>query len=129
MKTQVIWEGKTITISSRHIGIDTPQWSHGYKKHHFKITVECDGRKFTEDYWQPDQKMTVRGLREVLECCCSDAISGDMSIDDFQSEFGYEKASELIRVYNACKSTLGKFKYLFIDPYELSNYLREKYDI
>lgn len=129
MKTSIEFEGKTITISSRHIGIDTPEWAHGYKKHHFKVTVECDGRKFTADYWQTDSKMKVSGLRQVLETLCSDAIAGDQSIDDFQSEFGYEKASELIRMYNGCKKTLENFKDLFVNPYELGYYLIEKYGL
>ncbi len=129
MKTEVVWKGKTLIVSSRHIGIDTPEWAHGYKKHHFKVTVECDGRKFTEDYWQPDSKMKVSDLRQVLETLCSDAIAGDQSIDDFQSEFGYEKASELIRTYNGCKKTLENFKDLFVNPYELGDYLRERYDL
>lgn len=39
MKTSIEFESKTITISSRHIGIDSPEWAHGYKKHHYKVKV------------------------------------------------------------------------------------------
>ena len=129
MKTNIEWNGKTIQVSSRHIGIDTPSWDGGCKKHHFKIMVECDGNKFTEDFWQPDEKMSVRGLRGVLENLCMEATYGDMSIDDFNSELCYEKVSECIKAYNGCKETLEHFKDLFINPYELGEYLREIYDL
>lgn len=91
MKTKTEWNGKDIQVSSRHIGIDTPSWGGGCKKHHFKIMVECDGNKFTEEFWQSDDKMSVRGLRGVLENLCMEATYGDMSIDDFNSELCYEK--------------------------------------
>lgn len=129
MKASLNWNGKAIIVSSRHVGIDSPTWAHGHKKHHFKITVECGGRKFTEDYWQPDEKMSVPRLREVLDTLCRDATYGDMSIDDFQSEMCYEKVSECIEAYKGCKKTFENFKDLFIDPYELSNYLIEKYNL
>ena len=129
MKTEVVWKGKTLIVSSRHIGFDTPAWGGGYKKHHFKITIECNGRKFTEDYWQPDEKMKVGDLRQVLETMCMDATYGDMSIDDFNSELCYEKASECIKAYNGCVRQLNEFKDMFIDPYELGDYLREKYGL
>lgn len=129
MKTKIYWQGKVIVISSRHICIDTPAWGGGYKKHHYKIMVECDGREFTSNYWMPDAKMSVRGLREVLETLCLDATYGDMTIDKFNEELCYEKVSECIKAYNGCKETLENFKNIFIDPHELGNYLREKYDI
>lgn len=129
MKTKIEWNGKTIQVSSRHIGIDTPSWGGGYKKHHFKITVEYGGRKFTEDYWQPESKMKVSDLRQVLETMCMDATYGDMSIDDFNSELCYEKVSECIKAYNGCVRQLNEFKDMFIDPYELGDWLREKYDL
>ncbi len=60
MKTKVEFEGKVIEISSRHVGIDTPAWGGGNKKHHYKIVVRCEGKEFTEDYWCPDAKIYVR---------------------------------------------------------------------
>lgn len=129
MKTNIEWNGNAIQVSSRHICIDTPIWGGGHKKHHFKITVECDGKKFTEDFWQADEKMSVIGLREVLENLCMDATYGDMSIDDFNSELCYEKVSECIRAYNGCKNTLEHFKEMFINPYKLGEFLRDKYDL
>lgn len=66
MKTKIEWDGNAIQVSSRYIGIDTPSWGGGHKKHHFNITVECDGKKFKEDFWQNEYKMSARGLVEVI---------------------------------------------------------------
>ena len=129
MKTKIEWNGKAIIVSSRHIGIDTTSWGGGYKKHHYKITIACDEKNFTSDYWTPDAKMNIRGLREVLEMLCMDATYGDMTIDEFNSELCYEKVSECIKAYNGCKEILENFKSLFINPYDLGDYLREKYEI
>lgn len=129
MKTKIEFKGNVITISSRHIGTDIPACGGGYKKHHFKIEMECNGRKFKTDWWQPENKMKVCDLRSCLETLCMDSTYGDMTIDEFNSELCYEKVSECIKAYNGCKEILEYFKDLFINPYELGDYLREKYDI
>lgn len=130
MKTKIEFEGITIEISSRHIGFDTPAWG-GNKKHHFKIKVSVPysvvTRDYITDYWQSGEKMKVGDLRSVLETLCSDATYGDMTIDDFNEELCYEKVSECIKAYNGCKETLNAFKNMFINPYKLGDYLREKY--
>lgn len=129
METKIEWQGKAITISSHHIGIDTPAWGGGYKKHHFRIEVECNEKKFKTDWWQSGEKMKVDNLRSCLETLYMDATYGDMTIDEFNEELCYDKVSECIKAYNGCKETLGHFKDLFIDPDALGEYLREKYDI
>lgn len=65
MKTKIGFNGKTIEVSSRHIGYDYPAWADGYKKHHFKIKMGDP--------------------RSVLETLCSDASYGDRTIDEFNS--------------------------------------------
>lgn len=129
MKTKIEWQDKVIEVSSKHLGIDIPAWSRGYKKHHYKVTIECEGKSFSEDFWCNDAKLSVRNLRESLENICMDATYGDLSIDDFNAELCYESVSECIRAYNGCKRILENFKDMFIDPYKLGDYLREKYDI
>ena len=129
MNTKIEWDGNVIQVSSRYIGIDTPSWCDVHKKHHFNITVECDGKKFMEDFWQNEEKMSARDLMEVLENLCMDATYGDMSIDDFNSRLCYDKVSECIRAYNCCKTTMEHFKEMFINPYRLGDFLREKYDL
>lgn len=129
MKTKLEFQGREITISSRHKGIDEPFWSKGYKKHHFGIKVECDGKSFTADYWQKDREMTLRNLLSCLEILCSDATYGDMDIDDFAEELCYEKVTECIRAYKACRKTFEDFQKLGLDPDELGDYLMVTYDL
>lgn len=129
MKTKIEWDGKTIQVSSRYIGYDNPVWGGGYQKQHFKITVECEGRKFTEDYWQPNRRMTESDLVQVLEMLCSDAFYGDMTIDEFQQELCYGKVSECIQSYNGCVKTLANFKSMYVNPFKLGDYLRETYNL
>ena len=132
MRTNIEWKGRTIEVSSRYVGFDTP-FCGGRKRNHFEILVSvpyCYGRRaFISDFWQNDKKMKVTTLREALEIFCSDATSGDMTVEDFKDEFGYEDAEQLFKVYNGCKEVLVNFRHLDLDPYELGNYLREKYDI
>lgn len=129
MKTRLQFQGKEIIISSRHKGVDAPAWPKGYKKHHFGIKIECGGESFTADYWQPNREMKLRDLLSCLELLCSDATYGEMGIDDFAVELCYEKVTECLRAYKACRKTFDGFQKLGIDPYELGDYLRETYDL
>ena len=126
MRTKIEWNGKTIEVSSRYVGYDTP-FCGGYRKHHFKVTVavqyEGGQRGYISDYWQPEKKIRPYDLRCALECYCSDATSADMSVQDFSEEFGYKNTEKCFRVYNACREALVNFKHMGIDPYELGNYL------
>lgn len=45
----------------------------------------------------------------------ADAYNNTRDLDDFASEFGYEKISECIRAYKACKAQAEKVKRLFTD--------------
>lgn len=106
-----------------------PRMGGEYKKHHFKIEVEYNGRSFKTDYWQPSAKMKVGDLRSCLEMQCMDATYGDLTIDEFYRTLCYENVYECLKAYNGCKETLECFKNLFINPYELGDYLREKYNL
>ena len=132
MRTKVKWNNRTIEVASRYVGFDTP-FCGGRKKHHFVITVSVESntclRQFSSGFWQGEKKMRVMDLREALECFCSDATSGDMTVEDFKDEFGYEDSTQLLRTYNACKEVLHCFRFMKLDPYGLGNYLREKYEI
>ena len=66
------------------------------------------------------------GLKFAFRCFIDDAISGTYDLDAFQEEFGYEKASECIRVWRACQSQLSKAAAIgFPEPdlYEVINEL------
>ena len=53
--------------------------------------------------------------------------AGDMDIDEFSSEFGYEQVSECIRAHKGCQNTSKKLSLLGIEGaelYTISNALR-----
>ena len=127
MKTKLEFHGREITISSRHKGIDEPLWSKGYKKHHFRIKVECDGKSFTADYWQLYREIKLQELLFCFEMLCSDATYGEMDREEFERELCYEKVTECIKAHKACRETFDNFQKLGIDHNELGDYLRETY--
>lgn len=130
MKTTIKFQGRRITISSRHFSIEAPAWVNGQKKRHYKITVECGGKKLVADYWQPGENLTLWDLRSCLKTVCNYATYGNMPIEDFSAKFCYDdRVSECTRAYNSCVEALGQFQEMSIDPYKLGDYLREKYDL
>ena len=70
--------------------------------------------------------------RTALTCLVEDAIAGDMDIDEFVAEFGYEgeKVSKILRIYNACRAEKEKLIALLRCPmdslYDLVNALTEE---
>ena len=134
MATTINYNGTAILLSSRFVGEDYPKWSKGYKKVHHKITVKTDRASHTFDFWNNDRnghRMSAHDLVEAFEMFLSDGISYDNSrdIDDFAAEFGYEKVSDLLDAWNGCKAAFEAWKEFSIDPYDLSNWLCEKYDL
>lgn len=91
-----------------------------------KRTKKVYGKEF------PDLELRNSELREALTCFVDDALAGDMDIDEFASEFGYEgeKISKVLRIYNGCKEAKEKLLNLLNCPvnrlYDLINALREE---
>lgn len=134
MATTINYNGTAIRLSSRFVGEDYPKWSKGFKKVHHKITVKTDRASHTFDFWNNDRnghRMSAQNLVEAFEMFLSDGISYDNSrdIDDFAAEFGYEKVSDLLDAWNGCKAAFEAWEEFSIDPYDLDNWLREKYDL
>lgn len=134
MATTINYNGTAIRLSSRFVGEDYPTWSKECKKMHHKITVKTDSASHTFDFWNNDRhghKMLAKDLVEAFEFFLSDGIAyaNSRDIDDFASEFGYTKVSECLKAYNGCKEACEAWKNFYIDPYDLDNWLREKYDI
>ncbi len=79
------------------------------------------------DYLGDKNKLDDAGLKDAFECFVSDAIAGDMDIDEFHSDFGYEKVSESTKVHKGCVNAKKQFEALGIDLdelYELDEMLR-----
>ena len=69
----------------------------------------------------------------ALYCFVSDALSGEMSLDEFYEEFGYKdsemKVSQIIAIHEACKTNAKKVRALIgeADIYDLINDLSERF--
>ena len=94
-------------------------WANGYCNKYF-LELNYNGKKYGFDYCgsiadfeanKPLDKMNA------LYCVLSDADAYDstQNIDDFAAEFGYEKVSELLKAYRACKKTSEALHEIFTD--------------
>ena len=79
------------------------------------------------DYLGDKNKLDDAGLKDAFECFVSDAIAGDMDIDEFHSDFGYEKVSECLAAHKGCVKAKAQFEAFGIGTdklYELGEMLR-----
>lgn len=134
--TTIDYNGTDIELSSRYVGKDSPPWETDNDPiHHHKVSVKIGSKKHTFDYWsglahyKSSTVMSDIAMIEAFDFFLTDCTMADQSIDDFQSELGFQKASECIRTYNACKESLEAWKQFYIDPQEIENWIREKYNL
>lgn len=80
----------------------------------FNITLSYNQQSITFDY-QCNTTMTEPTKKDCLYCLLMDSSSYEYceNIDDFASEFGYEKVSECIEAFNGCKKNYQKLHKLF----------------
>ena len=124
--------GKLVVLSYKYIG-DAQPWGQKYWKSHFKVTVQvydsvedkaCRKAKF--DFYQPNNDMNDDDLLDAMRCFMSDAMSGDMSFEEFRREFGYTSSLRAHNVLRSCQSAAKKLRELFpeeTDLYEISECL------
>ena len=60
--------------------------------------------------WLSGRKQAAPPLADVLDCILSDARVGDMTLEDFEYEFDYKKASECIAAWNGCRENGAKIR-------------------
>lgn len=124
----------SFTVTANYTGSKPAQWGDGNENwNHHKITVKNKdtGRQASFDFWASITNPELRTQYDVLNafyCFVSDAVSGLMDIDDFQSEFGYEKDSECIKAYKGCQKAAAQMERIYDgDLYNLLNALAEDY--
>ena len=126
---EIIYKDNVITLSNEYQGIAKP-WG-DYEKHHFVVYVDVDEHHAWFDFYTPNGGLDDDAEIEALYYFLQDGISYNnaQDIDDFQSEFGYTKVSECLKVYNGCKAAWEKWQEFGIDPYDLANWLQEEYNL
>ena len=82
------------------------------------------------DWQQGKQSMDKNEIIGAFYCFLGDAHTGNMSLEEFLREFGYEYNRESVRIYNACKRSLDKMENLGIfesEIVDMLNEIQEKY--
>ena len=130
MGTKINYKGTEIKLSSKRQGVAYP-WGEKYQKEHHRIFVRVGDLRTQFEFYCNTSEMKPQDLREAFYFFLGDGIAykNANDIDDFQSEFGYEDVSECKKVYEGCKRAWYKWEDFGIDPYNLSNWMQEKYDL
>lgn len=115
-----------IEASVKHVGAEI-KWGHTKQKHRVKVFFA------SFDYWAPEKIDSVQDLAQAVSCFFSDALAYAQAddIDDFMYNFGYEKPSEALKAYNACKSTFEDAQSMGYGESEICdilNYLSEEWE-
>lgn len=128
---EINYNGNIIELSSEYKGTAKP-WG-DYEKHHFVVYVDVEDGHAWFDFYCNNGGLSDDDEIEAFYCFLSDGIAYDNArdIDDFQSEFGYTKASELLKAYNGCKEAWDKWQEIGggINAYYLSNWLQKTYNL
>ena len=92
-----------------------------------KETITFDFYGSIIDQREQKKKLSINDLIYCFYLLLSDAISGEMDVDDFQNEFGYTSVKECLRVHRACKDQLHKANIILngYDLYDTINDLQE----
>jgi len=119
---------KGIKFKCKQVDKKECPWAEGYRPH-WKLYFSYGGKRVSFDFWSNIYNETPKKLVS-LEMILSDALSGLYTIDEFFAELGYEKVSEGLRAYRACRKIAEKIKKWLkcrddADLYTLANAIRE----
>lgn len=133
MKLRVL--NKVLEVSAEYCGI-VKKWNS--QMHKFNIEVKSatatETFKFFMGLGRNPKFEKDEDFADVLYAVFSDAFNyldaGD--IDDFQSAFGYTKASEMLEAYNGCRMVYTQVRNLGFEDNDLLHaldYLVEHYNV
>lgn len=122
---------KLLFAKTTYVGESKP-WGDKYVKKHHYVILKCDDDdvQVEFDYYCNEQYLKPKDVANAVWCLAMDATSyaNATDIDDFASEFGYDKVSRAIEVYNACKKSYDDLCKFGFDVFDFCNWLQEKYD-
>ena len=130
MATTINYNGTEIIISANYVD-DAKPWGDYVKRHH-EVEVTIGDEAISFDFYCNDYDLDEKGLREAFYFFLSDGIAyaNAQDIDDFDSEFGYDKVSALLKAWHGCKDAYEKWQgFSGIDIYDLCNWMQDEYDI
>ena len=128
------YKGLTLTLSPK--GAASAPWDDGNKHYNYTLTVGKADIVKEFDFWGSAYDYENRTPEnvdplEVFSMVAGDALSYIQArdIDDFQAEFGYEKCSELLRVWESCKKTADDLAEFGLDEDALCDIANELNEI
>ena len=102
MATQLeaLCEKLNIRCASVYVGRVTGDWAGAAQ---YKVTLYMAGRQLTVPFYMGVAHTRGPSAADVLYCLASDAQAGDLSFEDFCSDFGYDSDSRKAeQTWKAC---------------------------
>ena len=130
MKTTIETTFGKFTINATYKGDKRAPWNSVTNYNNHIVTVSHNGKRLSFEFWASIASPVIETKSQLLsafDCMLSEALSAkDYDVDAFAIVFGYDKPSDAIRVYNACKKQLKKVERVFDgDLYALANEVME----
>lgn len=121
MKAKIEVLNKRFEVKARNLGVDYPDWDKE-KNEHYKYSIQVksldNGKRIRFNFWSSYQdfldrkdKLTKEDLIFCFRCLLEDAIlylNSNGDIDEFASELGLTKPSEVLRAFKGCKKQYEK---------------------
>ena len=120
-------------ITATYRGDKPAKWD-GRNHNNHTVTVRNTetGKKTSFDFWASLADPELSSEYDIINafyCFVSDAIAGEMTFEDFCSDFGYDNDSmTAYKTWKACKRSAAKLSRITTeDIYDLANDLSENY--
>ena len=83
----------------------------GSDMNHYKVVITHNKKQMSFFFSQGYGITTDPTLERVIECVSSDAVAGEMGLEEFCREYGY--GLEGIKIHRACRATRDKWIRVF----------------
>ena len=129
---------KNLKIKSEFQGGKAAPWNNNslptnYNHHVITVTNMDDDTSASFDFWASQMRPEIQSENDLLgalDCFLSDAISGEMDLNEFYREFYYgtDDIEEATKTHKACQKAFENALYVIGDTetiYSMANEIRE----
>lgn len=122
MKSELerLCESRGVKASAQYGAVELPEgWNDNPGAHPYKVTLRYKRRTLTTPFFMGAAHTREPGAADVLYCLCADARSGEMSFEEFCSEFGYDPDSRKHHAtWKACAKMAPRLRRFLGDDFE-----------
>lgn len=105
-----------LTADARYTGEAPEDWPNARG---WAVTLRYKRRRLTVPFYQGPAITKDPSAADVIYCLCSDARAGELTFEEFCSEFGYDVDSRKAeRTWRACRETAPKLRRLLGSDFE-----------